>query len=836
MKLKFIFFLFLIFPFFVNAKIMDIPFISQVLPGDWNSTLNCGQTSYYMADKFLSNNSNLNSEDIKKIDDFLYEKFSDPIRNYNGYYTNTTKLKSVAEDFGNYENVFINRASNDFENIKLEIDKGNLIIPLVRISMKLDKDGHFMLMTGFDEEYVYFNDPGKTFGKGKKYLIDDFLKVWKSENYNYLILKNKENDVIIENNVNVKNQENKDVDNVVDAKTENNSLNNSKLVYSFYKPQAVSYSNNFIDSFQDIILKNNEQSTVNNASNLVSDNDSNVKDYISDIKNENNIINNIGSGYGYGYGSFLPEPFIDEGGGASKIVYLPEFEFKNNYQENKLIIPLEFNFNNVATDISKYYFKMDYKINKGGDWNNLFDNYNLNYYKYYVKTNNDTYYFRLKVCDLKNNCSDYKEISQKVSLKSASDMTLIGYDGNDVVMDRPEYLNVCFDIDPEQIVLITKGTKIMLSPNCTMSIKGYLFAMGESDKKIKITSISESPQTYWSFIKFENSFGSILNNVEVTNGGYYYQKGLSYPQFIIDNSIVTLNDVDFLSNSGQSAVYVQDNSAFYMLNSFVKGSLAYPGVFIKESIGVLDNNIFDRNLYGISMSNVDERFSITNNKIINSIFYAMYGENGFATIKDNLFLDNGYNVFFEKINLQKEGEYKIRKGVYDIGEINVCVGAVLNIEKGAIFKLESGAGKINIYGSIKAIGSASEPIVFTSIDDNEIGGKVTGSVRINKDNWVGIYLKQTSTNSEFSNCIFRYGGKNNTELIGIINIENSSNIKISNSTFEKSYYGFKIKNSSNINIDNCNISNNFYGVFSNNSSINLINNYYSANLINESIN
>lgn len=830
MKFKFLFFFFLIFPFSVDAKIIDIPFISQVLPGDWNSTLNCGQTSYYMADKFLSNDSKLDSEDIKKIDDFLYNKFSDPVRNYNGYYTNTTKLKSVAENLGKYENVFINKASNDFDDIKTEIDNGNLIIPLVRISMKLDKDGHFMLMTGFDDTYIYFNDPGKTFGKGKKYLIDDFLNVWKSENYNYLILKKKKNNTIedVTNKISDVNKNNKD--NIL----ENNNVSNS--ISTISNPPIYNYLTNLVKPFQDIVLKNiDEQSTVNSASNLILNNGSNIKNENVDIAN-----NNVGCGYGYGYGDSLSssETTTNEGGGSSKVIYLPEFEFKNNYQENKLVIPFEFNFNNVATDISKYYFKMDYKINKDGKWENLFDNYNFNYYKYYVKTNNDTYYFRLKVCDLKNNCSDFKEISQKVSLKSASDMTLIGYDGNDVVMDRPEYFNVCFDVDPEQIILITKGTKIMLSPNCTMSIKGYLFAMGESDEKIKITSVSDSYQSYWSFIKFENSFGSILNNVEVTNGGYYFPKGYTYPKFIIDNSIVTLNGVDFSKSFGQSAVYVQNNSAFYMLNSSVRGSSVYPGVFIKESIGVLDNNIFDENLYGIYLSDVDERLSITNNKISNSRYYPIYGENGLAIIKDNLFLNNKYDILFEKINLQKEGEYFIRKGIYDIDEMNVGAGVNLNIESGSVFKLEQDGGVINVYGSIKAIGTVSEPIIFTSINDNEYGGVVTGYFTgFHHNNWAGINLKQTSNNTEFSNCIFRYGGKNNTELTGMINIENSADVKIANSMFEKSYYGLNIFGSKNINISNCNISNNFYGIVSNNSSNVVVeNNYYSANLINELIN
>ncbi len=826
MKFKLLLLIILFFLFFNTsfAKILDIPFISQVLPGDWNSTLNCGQTSYYMADKFLSDNSVLDSEDIKKIDDFLYNEFSDPVRNYNGYYTNITKLKSVAENFGNYTDVFIHKSSDDFESIKNEIDSGNLIIPLVRISMKLDKDGHFMLMTGFDEKYVYFNDPGKTFGKNKEYLIDDFLNVWKSENYNYLLLKKKITPVL------------------------NNGVETQIVlpVQEVMKPtQIIPKAQNMYASapvlfFTDVVSKIalSAGAIASNVSSIVS----------SIISNQNQtadlspvVIPEPVVGYGYGDNTSPPSQnaTAGEGGGSSNVVYLPEFEFKNNYKENKLVIPLEFNFFNVATDSSKYYFQMDYKINKDGIWNNLFNNYNSNYYKYYVKTNNDTYYFRLRVCDLNNYCSTYKEISQKVYLVPASDMTLIGYDGNDVVLDRPEYFNICFDIDPDQIVLITKGTVIKLTPYCTMSIKGFLFAMGEPDSRIKITATSSAYQNYWSFIKFENSFGSILNNVDVTYGGYYAPKGYTYPQFIIDNSIVTLNNVNFSDSMAQSAVYVQNNSAFYMLNSSIKDSKSYPGVVVKESIGVLDNNVFDKNLFGISLYDVDDRLTVSNNKISNSYFYPIYGENIFCNIKDNLFISNKYNIIFQDINLNKIGEYTLKKNVYEIRNANIGIGSVLNIENGSVFKFEKNNGNINVYGVIKAAGTASNPIVFTSVNDNEYGGVVnnnSSTIPVNGD-WFGVNLNGVSNGSVFKNCIFRYGGYYNSQLSGMINIEGSSNVDISDSSFEKSYNGIKINNSNNINVENCSIKNNFYGIVVNASSgVTLKNNYYKGNLVNEMVN
>jgi len=87
----------------VYAKIIEnVLFKSQVPPGSWNRTLNCGQTSMVIANSYY-NNSSISEEDIKNVDIWLNEKFSDPIRDFNGYYTNTTKLKTLCSNYFNMD-------------------------------------------------------------------------------------------------------------------------------------------------------------------------------------------------------------------------------------------------------------------------------------------------------------------------------------------------------------------------------------------------------------------------------------------------------------------------------------------------------------------------------------------------------------------------------------------------------------------------------------------------------------------------------------------------------------------------------------------------------------
>jgi len=168
------------------SKTVDVSFKSQVPPGIWKETRNCGQTSYLMLDAYYGG-KDVGEQDIKDLDDWIEKKFGDNKRNYSGNYTSVDKLKTVAVEYGNYkpENVVIDH-SGSFEKIKKFIDAGTPVIVGVYTNMYLyGKDDvlHFMLLTGYDDTSVYVNDPGKTQGKGNKYTIEQFMLAWSKNNY-----------------------------------------------------------------------------------------------------------------------------------------------------------------------------------------------------------------------------------------------------------------------------------------------------------------------------------------------------------------------------------------------------------------------------------------------------------------------------------------------------------------------------------------------------------------------------------------------------------------------------------------------------------------------------
>jgi parallel beta-helix repeat protein len=111
---------------------------------------------------------------------------------------------------------------------------------------------------------------------------------------------------------------------------------------------------------------------------------------------------------------------------------------------------------------------------------------------------------------------------------------------------------------------------------------------------------------------------------------------------------------------------------------------------------------------------------------------------------------------------------------------------------------------MEIQGTLKAEGNASEKIVFTSKNDSDYGGAGSASA----GDWKNIVFTDTSSNSVLDYVFFRYGGQTSGEMIKI----EGSSVDIKNSTIENSQSnGIYLKNSDSKIIDSI-ISDNQTGI------------------------
>ena len=141
------------------------------------------------------------------------------------------------------------------------------------------------------------------------------------------------------------------------------------------------------------------------------------------------------------------------------------------------------------------------------------------------------------------------------------------------------------------------------------------------------------------------------------------------------------------------------------------------------------------------------------------------------------------------------------------GSVTVAEGATLTIEPGAVVKFNNsntypnGPG-IKVQGTLNASGTTSQPIVFTSVNDNGVGG-ATGDGNPAAASWDKISFESTSTNSVLSHVVVKYGGYNAAMYCsynydcddGAIQIYSSS-VTIANSEINSNRSGIYVQDAS----------------------------------------
>ena len=163
---------------------LPVPFKPQVPPGQWAATNNCGQTATLMVMSYWKG-SEPTEQDIKDIDDWLFVKYGDPINNYNGSATNTTKLLAVAKEYGKFTNSYTDSGWT-LNDLKESINRGYPIIAAITASYLSNRGynyagGHFVVVIGYTASHIICNDPGTNSGEQKYYSNDEFAQAFSSQ-------------------------------------------------------------------------------------------------------------------------------------------------------------------------------------------------------------------------------------------------------------------------------------------------------------------------------------------------------------------------------------------------------------------------------------------------------------------------------------------------------------------------------------------------------------------------------------------------------------------------------------------------------------------------------
>lgn len=166
---------------------LNVPFTTQVPPGDWANTKNCGQTCATMLGGYF-NGSAVNSAAIISQNSWLAAYTGNTKYNQaNGWYTSMAQLKTLLEQKHRLRTSY--PACTTLEQLINLVAAGKPCIVGVRISSgKLVASGgidHWALVVGWNGN-VIVNDPGSSSGNHRSYSVAAFDASWATSGRNYM--------------------------------------------------------------------------------------------------------------------------------------------------------------------------------------------------------------------------------------------------------------------------------------------------------------------------------------------------------------------------------------------------------------------------------------------------------------------------------------------------------------------------------------------------------------------------------------------------------------------------------------------------------------------------
>jgi len=171
---------------------LNVPFITQVPPGSWSGTKNCGQACGVMLGGYFNNGAVapwvITAENSWLANYTGNQNYNQP----NGWYTSGSNLGAYLAMLHQFHAlntaVYYGQAPDDVVN---EINNGRPVIVgvMIKNGILVSSGGasHWALAVGFDGDvYIYLNDPGTSGGNHKRYIMSAFNASWATQGRIYI--------------------------------------------------------------------------------------------------------------------------------------------------------------------------------------------------------------------------------------------------------------------------------------------------------------------------------------------------------------------------------------------------------------------------------------------------------------------------------------------------------------------------------------------------------------------------------------------------------------------------------------------------------------------------
>jgi RHS repeat-associated protein len=347
------------------------------------------------------------------------------------------------------------------------------------------------------------------------------------------------------------------------------------------------------------------------------------------------------------------------------------------------------------------------------------------------------------------------------------------------------YFNNGVTIAPGATLTMKSGITALVQSSLT--VKGTLKAEGSAEEPILFTGAEEKAAGEWERIKFEPGSGaSVLDHVEAKFGSWLTSAGM----IEVVGSSPTIKDSTFRKSGGYGIKVVKGGSPEIANNSFVE-NLKYA-----VSYGAESGNSGEINIHGNSVekggggitASVNSAASVTGqtlsaNTVTGTSAYGVIysgpdipGDISQNTLSGNTSSKN--QIWVEGTVAHTSSWTNGGSKLYFNNGVTIASGATLTMNPGITAIVGQ---SLTVKGTLKAEGSAEEPILFTGPEEKAAG------------EWERIKFEAGSGASVLSHVEAKYGSW--LTSAGMIEVVGSSPT-IKDSTFRKSGgYGIKVTES-----------------------------------------
>ena len=236
-------------------------------------------------------------------------------------------------------------------------------------------------------------------------------------------------------------------------------------------------------------------------------------------------------------------------------------------------------------------------------------------------------------------------------------------------------------------------------------------------------------------------------------------KILAHGYFILEQGDDTvLSDISanqiFENSIGRNYLYLRDKNNRYIDELYMPGSGLDENKFLQE-----DNHYSVERVSAYSFGLLDKNWKVNNGQLVNgndADGNQIFGTPGQQNSVHQLYTYYPYS-FMEDTVLKKELSPYLFLGLNN----HVFKDTTVQVEPGVVIKLYDRQSGLTVHGTLKAMGSEAEHIIFTSFQDDALGGDSNGdqgdSLPMAGD-WLSLYFAPDSKNSQLEYIEARYGG------------------------------------------------------------------------------